>query len=141
MRPKILMFALLAALLLLVADSKFKILIFNDNPSPRTAVNCAIAEELKNLGSAIDAKNSRLISAKIKKLVFTLNLSYGYQTDFSYFTKSPKTSSDSKTADDIRDVRLQFDKYSKVEDKSLNRYLSEIEIVRLQAQETFKGLC
>jgi len=140
-RIKTAVFAILATLLLIFTDSKFHILLFQDKPNPQAAINCGIKEDLKNLGSVLDTKNSQQISTNIKKLVFALNVSYGYETDFSYFSKDPKTSRDSKTAIDIRDVRLQFDRYSKVDEKSINNYLSEIETVRLQAQETLKGLC
>jgi hypothetical protein len=140
-RIKTAVFAILATLLLIFTDSKFHILLFQDKPNPQAAINCGIEEDLKNLGSVLDTKNNQEILTNIKKLVFALNVSYGYETDFSYFSKNRKTEGDSKTAQNIRDIRSQFDKYTNIDADSLSRYIPEIKSLREEAQETLKGLC
>lgn len=141
MKLKAIVFLLLASLVFLIADSKFHLLLFQDKSSPQAALNCAIVEQLNNLEIALDSKNSEVISRDINKLIFQMNLSYGYETNFSYFSKNQKTDSDSNTAQNIRDIRSQFDKYIKIDADSLSRYIPEIKSLRDQAQEALKDIC
>lgn len=115
MKTKVSAYVLLIALLFLFADSRFKILFFDEKPNSSASSSCRIIEDLSELSMALESSSIKEIDLGIKKVRFNLTVAYSLETGLPGLESTSSSDEVSKLSKDLDRARKEFDRF-----KSLN---------------------
>ena len=72
MKTKALVSSILLILGFVFIDSRLNLLIFKEEPSLKSSMNCSVLDEVKNLGVFLDSKDSKGAASSISKIKLRL---------------------------------------------------------------------
>ena len=130
MKTKVSAYLVLFSLLFLFADSRYKILFFDEKPN---SSSCRVIDDLKDLSMALESSSIREIDSGIKKVRLNLTIAYGLETGLPGFESKSNSSKVSKLSKDLDSARKEFDKYKSLDESEIN---SKIPLVKESLKKT-----
>ena len=125
----------------LFLDSRLNLLIFKQEPSLKSSMNCSVLDEVKNLGVFLDSKDSKGVASSISKIKLRINLAYGLETEFSNLQSKLKASKESKLAAGLEKAKKEFDKLGNLKESEIQGKIPEIEKVTKETENLLKQYC
>jgi hypothetical protein len=125
----------------LFVDSRLNLLIFKDEPSLNSSMNCSVLDEVENLGVLLDSKDGKSIASSITKIKLRLNLAYGLETGFSGLLSKPKDLKESKLAASLDTAKQEFTRLGNLKQSEIQDKLPEIQASVKSVEESLKGYC
>ena len=141
MKTKALVSSILLILGFVFIDSRLNLLIFKEEPSLKSSMNCSVLDEVKNLGVFLDSKDSKGAASSISKIKLRLNLAYGLETGFSNLQSKPKATKESKLAAGLETAKKEFTRLGNLKDREIQGKMSEIEKVTKETESLLKQYC
>ena len=122
-------------------DSRLNLLIFKEEPSLKSSMNCSVLDEVKNLSVFLDSKDSKGAASSISKIKLRLNLAYGLETGFSNLQSKPKATKESKLAAGLETAKKEFTRLGNLKDREIQGKIPEIEKVSKETENLLKQYC
>ena len=141
MKTKALVSSILLILGFVFIDSRLNLLIFKEEPSLKSSMNCSVLDEVKNLGVFLDSKDSKGAASSISKIKLRLNLAYGLETGFSNLQSKPKATKESKLAAGLEKAKKEFEKLGNLKESAIQAKIPEIEKVTKETENLLKPYC
>ena len=141
MKTKALLSLIFFVLGFLFVDSRLNLLIFKDEPSLNSSMNCSVLDEVENLGVLLDSKDGKSIASSITKIKLRLNLAYGLETGFSGLLSKPKDLKESKLAASLDTAKQEFTRLGNLKQSEIQDKLPEIQASVKSVEESLKGYC
>ena len=141
MKTKAVITSILLILGFLFVDSRLNLLIFKEEPSLKSSMNCSVLDEVKNLGVFLDSKDSKGAASSISKIKLRLNLAYGLETGFSNLQSKPKATKESKLAAGLETAKKEFTRLGNLKDREIQGKIPEIEKVSKETENLLKQYC
>ena len=113
MKTKVSAYVLLFTLLFVFADSRYKILFFEEKPNSRS---CSLIDNLNELSIALESGNTNEIDLGIKKVRLNLTIAYGLETGLPGFKSKSDSDDVSQLSKDLDTARKEFDEFSGLEE-------------------------
>ena len=134
-------YVLLFALLFLFADSRYKVLFFDEKPNSSASSGCRIIEDLNELSIALVSKSIKEIDLGIKKVRFNLTVAYGLETGLSSFESKSSSNEESKLSRDLDLARKEFDRFKSLEESEIVSKIPLVEVSLKMTEELLKPYC
>ena len=141
MKTKALVSSILLILGFVFIDSRLNLLIFKEEPSLKSSMNCSVLEEVKNLDVFLDSKDSKGAASSISKIKLRLNLAYGLETGFSNLQSKPKATKESKLAAGLETAKKEFEKLGNLKESEIQGKIPEIQKVTKETESLLKPYC
>ena len=141
MKTKALVSSILLILGFVFIDSRLNLLIFKEEPSLKSSMNCSVLDEVKNLSVFLDSKDSKGAASSISKIKLRLNLAYGLETGFSNLQSKPKATKESKLAAGLETAKKEFTRLGNLKDREIQGKIPEIEKVSKETENLLKQYC
>jgi len=141
LKTKAVVTSILLILGFLFADSRLNLLVFKQEPSLKSSMNCSVLDEVKNLSVFLDSKDSKSVASSISKIKLRLNLAYGLETGFSDLLSKPKASKESKLAAGLEKAKKEFEKLGNLKESEIPGEIPEIEKVTEETESLLKPYC
>ena len=141
MKTKAVITSILLILGFLFVDSRLNLLIFKEEPSLKSSMNCSVLDEVKNLSVFLDSKDSKGAASSISKIKLRLNLAYGLETGFSNLQSKPKATKESKLAAGLETAKKEFTRLGNLKDREIQGKIPEIEKVSKETENLLKQYC
>ena len=122
-------------------DSRLNLLIFKEEPSLKSSMNCSVLDEVKNLGVLLESEDATSIASSISKIKLRLNLAYGLETDFSDLISKPKATKESKLAVGLETVKNKFEKLGNLKESEIQSKIPEIQKATKETESLLKPYC
>ena len=141
MKTKAVITSILLILGFLFVDSRLNLLIFKEEPSLKSSMNCSVLDEVKNLSVFLDSKDSKGAASSISKIKLRLNLAYGLETGFSNLQSKSKAKKESKLAAGLETAKKEFTRLGNLKDREIQGKIPEIEKVSKETENLLKQYC
>ena len=141
MKTKALVSSILLILGFVFIDSRLNLLIFKEEPSLKSSMNCSVLEEVKNLDVFLDSKDSKGAASSISKIKLRLNLAYGLETGFSNLQSKPKATKESKLAAGLETAKKEFEELGNLKESEIQGKIPEIQKVTKETESLLKPYC
>ena len=141
MKTKALVSSILLILGFVFIDSRLNLLIFKEEPSLKSSMNCSVLDEVKNLGVFLDSKDSKGAASSISKIKLRLNLAYGLETGFSNLQSKPKATKESKLAAGLETAKKEFEKLGNLKEIEIQVKIPEIQKATKETESLLKPYC
>ena len=141
MKTKALVSSILLILGFVFIDSRLNLLIFKEEPSLKSSMNCSVLEEVKNLDVFLDSKDSKGAASSISKIKLRLNLAYGLETGFSNLQSKPKATKESKLAAGLETAKKEFEKLGNLKEIEIQVKIPEIQKATKETESLLKPYC
>ena len=141
MKTKAIVSSILLILGFVFIDSRLNLLIFKEEPSLKSSMNCSVLEEVKNLDVFLDSKDSKGAASSISKIKLRLNLAYGLETGFSNLQSKPKATKESKLAAGLETAKKEFEKLGNLKEIEIQVKIPEIQKATKETESLLKPYC
>ena len=141
MKTKALVSSILLILGFVFIDSRLNLLIFKEEPSLKSSMNCSVLDEVKNLGVFLDSKDSKGAASSISKIKLRLNLAYGLETGFSNLQSKPKATKESKLVVGLETAKEEFEELGNLKESEIQGKIPEIQKVTKETESLLKQYC
>ena len=141
MKTKALVSSILLILGFVFIDSRLNLLIFKEEPSLKSSMNCSVLEEVKNLDVFLDSKDSKGAASSISKIKLRLNLAYGLETGFSNLQSKSKATKESKLVVGLETAKEEFEKLGNLKESEIQGKIPEIQKVTKETESLLKQYC
>ena len=141
MKTKALVSSILLILGFVFIDSRLNLLIFKEEPSLKSSMNCSVLDEVKNLGVFLDSKDSKGAASSISKIKLRLNLAYGLETGFSNLQSKPKATKESKLVVGLETAKEEFEELGNLKESEIQGKIPEIQKVTKETESLLKPYC
>lgn len=141
MKTKASAYVLLIALLFLFADSRFKILFFDEKPNSSASSTCRIIDNLRELTTALESKSIKEIDLGIKKVRFNLTVAYSLETGLSGFESISNSDEESKLSRDLDLARKEFNRFKSLEGSEIANEIPSVEEIIKKTEDLLKSHC
>jgi hypothetical protein len=141
MKTKVSAFVLLFPLLFLFADSRYKILFFDEKPNSSTSSSCRVIDNLRELSTALESKSIKEIDLGIKKVRFNLTVAYSLETGLSGFESKSNSDEESKLSRDLDLARKEFDRFKSLEESEIASKIPLVEESIKKTEDLLKSHC
>ena len=141
MKTKAVVTSILLILGFLFADSRLNLLIFKQEPSLKSSMNCSVLDEVKNLSVFLDSKDSKSVASSISKIKLRINLAYGLETGFSDLLSKPKATKESNLAVGLEKAKKEFDKLGNLKESEIPGKIPEIQKATKETESLLKPYC
>jgi len=138
MKTKISAYVLLFTLLFVFADSRYKILFFEEKPNSRS---CSLVDNLNELSIALESGNTNEIDLGIKKVRFNLTIAYGLETGLPGFESQSNSAQISQLSKDLDTARKEFDKFSGLKESEVTSKIALVESSLKKTEDLLKSHC
>jgi hypothetical protein len=138
MKTKASAYVLLIALLFLFADSRYKILFFDEKPN---SSSCRIIDDLNELSTALESKSTKGIDLGIKKVRFDLTIAYGLETGLPGFESQLNSGEVSQLSKDLNTARKVFDKFSGLKESEITSKIPLVESSIKKTEDLLNSYC
>lgn len=135
----LLVFSLTA--LILIADSKLNLILFKQKPSLNKVIECETINQLSNLKTALESKDSKAIAEGIRKLESRLRIAAIFETESYGFESNPEPVRVSDLSKNLDVARKEFSKFSKLTTSEISSKISEIQESVRSVKESLKDYC
>jgi hypothetical protein len=120
------------------ADSRYKILFFEEKPNSRS---CSLIDDLKELSIALESGNTNEIDLGIKKVRFNLTIAYGLETGLPGFESQSNSAQISQLSKDLDTARKEFDKFSGLKESEVTSKIALVESSLKKTEDLLKSHC
>ena len=141
MKTKALVSSILLILGFVFIDSRLNLLIFKEEPSLKSSMNCSVLEEVKNLDVFLDSKDSKGAASSISKIKLRLNLAYGLETGFSNLQSKSKATKESKLVVGLETAKEEFEELGNLKESEIQGKIPEIQKVTKETESLLKQYC
>ena len=141
MKTKALVSSILLILGFVFIDSRLNLLIFKEEPSLKSSMNCSVLDEVKTLGVFLDSKDSKGAASSISKIKLRLNLAFGLETGFSNLQSKPKATKESKLAAGLETAKKEFEKLGNLKEIEIQVKIPEIQKATKETESLLKPYC
>ena len=141
MKTKALVSSIFLILGFVFIDSRLNLLIFKEEPSLKSSMNCSVLEEVKNLDVFLDSKDSKGAASSISKIKLRLNLAYGLETGFSNLQSKPKATKESKLVVGLETAKEEFEELGNLKESEIQGKIPEIQKVTKETESLLKQYC
>jgi hypothetical protein len=141
LKTKALATSILLILGFLFVDSRLNLLIFKQEPSLKSSMNCSVLDEVKNLVVLLESEDGKGVASSISKIKLRLNLAYGLETGFSNLQSKPKATKESKLAAGLETAKKEFEKLGNLKESEIQGKIPEIEKVAKETENFVKPHC
>ena len=141
MKTKAVVTSILLILGFSFADSRLNLLIFKQEPSLKSSMNCSVLDEVKNLSVFLDSKDSKSVASSISKIKLRINLAYGLETGFSDLLSKPKATKESNLAVGLEKAKKEFDKLGNLKEIEIPGKIPEIQKATKETESLLKPYC
>ena len=141
MKTKALVSSILLILGFVFIDSRLNLLIFKEEPSLKSSMNCSVLDEVKNLGVFLDSKDSKGAASSISKIKLRLNLAYGLETGFSNLQSKSKATKESKLVVGLETAKEEFEELGNLKESEIQGKIPEIQKVTKETESLLKQYC
>lgn len=138
MKTKFSAYVLLFTLLFVFADSRYKILFFEEKPNSRS---CSLVDNLNELSIALESGNTNEIDLGIKKVRFNLTIAYGLETGLPGFESQSNSAQISQLSKDLDTARKEFDKFSGLKESEVTSKIALVESSLKKTEDLLKSHC
>lgn len=141
MKTKVSAFVLLFALLFLFADSRYKILFFDEKPNSSASSSCRIIEDLSELSMALESSSIKEIDLGIKKVRFNLTVAYSLETGLPGLESKSSSDEVSKLSKDLELARKEFDRFKSLNESEIAGNIPLLQESLKKAKDLIKSHC
>lgn len=141
MKTKVSAFVLLFPLLFLFADSRYKILFFDEKPNSSTSSSCRVIDNLRELSTALESKSIKEIDLGIKKVRFNLTVAYSLETGLSGFESKSNSDEESKFSRDLNLARKEFGSFGGLKESEISSKIPLVQESLKMTEELLKPYC
>ena len=141
MKTKALVSSILLILGFVFIDSRLNLLIFKEEPSLKSSMNCSVLDEVKNLGVLLESEDAMSIASSISKIKLRLNLAYGLETGFSNLQSKPKATKESKLVVGLETAKEEFEELGNLKESEIQGKIPEIQKVTKETESLLKPYC
>lgn len=141
MKTKASAYVLLIALLFLFADSRYKILFFDEKPNSSASSTCRIIDNLRELSTALESKSTKEIDLGIKKVRFNLTVAYSLETGLPGLESKSSSDEESKLSKDLDRIRKEFDRFKSLEESEIASKIPLVEVSLTKTEDLLKPYC
>ena len=141
MKTKALVSSILLILGFVFIDSRLNLLIFKEEPTLKSSMNCSVLDEVKNLGVLLESEDATSIASSISKIKLRLNLAYGLETGFSDLISKPKATKESKLAAGFEKAKKEFEKLGNLIVSEIQSKIPEIQKATKETESLLKPYC
>ena len=138
MKTKVSAYVLLFALLFLFADSRYKILFFDEKPN---SSSCRIIDDLNELSTALESKSIKEIDLGIKKVRFNLTVAYSLETGLSGLESNSSSNEESKLSRNLDLARKEFNRFKSLEESEIASKIPLVEESIKKTEDLLKSHC
>jgi hypothetical protein len=141
MKTKISAYLALFSLLFLFADSRYKILFFDEKLNSSTSSSCRVIDNLRELSTALESKSIKEIDLGIKKVRFNLTVAYSLETGLSGFESKSNSEEESKLSRDLDLARKEFNRFKSLEESEISSKIPLVQESLKMTEELLKPYC